>query len=147
MKKVFSVLIAVVVCVGLIQLGAVAVYATQPESEPQFGAPIVAEADICPDIINLKSGGKYVTVYLEMPAGYPVADIDLNSILLEETISAKAGIAVIGDHDNDGVQDLMVKFNRADLKGLVAAGETRLGIDFALLSGLPFRAMELVRIK
>jgi len=62
---------------------------------------------IDPDTLNLKSKGKWITCYIELPEGYDVGDIDVGSILLE---------TVLGVEHSD-VQDgvLMVKFDRDDL--------------------------------
>jgi hypothetical protein len=75
--------------------------------------------DIDPDIINQKSNGLYITCYIELETGYSPADISVNSILLNDVVSAESTPAIVGDYDLDGVPDLMVKFDRAALKGLV----------------------------
>jgi len=80
---------------------------------------IAADVDIDPDTLNLKSNGKFVTVYIELPEGYSVEDIDLETVYL-------AGIPAITDstygfvkdpdlmdHDGDGILERMVKFDRA----------------------------------
>lgn len=82
-----------------------------PLMNPQVPA-VRARIDVKPDTLNLRSRGNWVTVYIELPAGYKVADIDVSSIMLNETIHAETRPASIGDYDNDGVLDLMVKFDR-----------------------------------
>ena len=42
-----------------------------------------AGVDTDPDTLNLKSNGKFVTVYIELPEGYNVEDIDLEIVRLE----------------------------------------------------------------
>jgi parallel beta-helix repeat protein len=76
--------------------------------------------DFDPDTLNLKSKGKVVTVYIELPTGYEVSQIDVSSIMLNGTVSALAKPTEIGDYDGDGVPDLMVKFDRASVITLFA---------------------------
>ena len=73
---------------------------------------LVPIVDIAPDTLNLKSKGKWITAYIELPEGYDVNDINVSSILLNDTIPAELEPIAIGDCDNDTVPDLMVKFNR-----------------------------------
>jgi len=61
--------------------------------------------DIDPDTLNLKSKGKWITCYIQLSEGFNVADIDVNTVLLEHEIPAEWGDI------QDGV--LMVKFDRA----------------------------------
>lgn len=87
-----------------------------------YGAPNVcilpATIDIDPDTLNLKSKGKWVTGYIELFAGFSVADIDRSTILLDGLIPVDSKWieqpldSVIGDYDDDGIPDLMVKFDR-----------------------------------
>jgi len=75
--------------------------------------------DIDPDVLNLKSKGRWITCYAELLEGHNLNDIDRATIWLNGTISVdpfwvdKPLGSVIGDYDNDTVPDLMVKFNRA----------------------------------
>lgn len=76
---------------------------------------VTATVDIDPDTLNLKSNGNWVTAYIELPEGHDVANIDVGTVLLEDTIPAASHPTDVGDHDGDGIPDLMVKFSRADL--------------------------------
>jgi Tol biopolymer transport system component len=74
---------------------------------------INASVDTDPDTLNLKSKGNWITAYVELPEGYNVADINASSIMLNDTIPVDSSAPkTIGDYDNDGVPDLMVKFCR-----------------------------------
>jgi len=79
---------------------------------------IPATVDFDPGTLNLKSKGRVVTVYIELPEGYDVSQIDVSSIWLNGTVSALAEPTEIGDYDGDGILDLMVKFDRAAVIGL-----------------------------
>jgi parallel beta-helix repeat protein len=76
--------------------------------------PIPATVNIDPDTLNLKSRGEWITAYIELPEGYDVYNINVSSILLNNTIPVALSAPVtIGDYDTDGIPDLMVKFDRA----------------------------------
>ena len=68
--------------------------------------------DIHPEALNLRSRGKWITTYIELPEGYNVSYIDVSTIMLSDTIPAESHPVDIGDEDGDGIPDLMVKFNR-----------------------------------
>ncbi|MGB9778733.1 MAG: NosD domain-containing protein [Candidatus Bathyarchaeales archaeon] len=74
-----------------------------------------ATIDINPKALNLRSKGKWITAYIELPEGYNVADINVSSIMLNDIIPAEPKPIATGDYNNNGVQDLMVKFNRAEV--------------------------------
>ncbi len=75
----------------------------------------VAIIDINPGTLNLESNGKWVTAYIELPEGYDVNDIKVNTVLLNDTVPAEARPTGVGDDDEDGILDLMVKFDRQAL--------------------------------
>jgi hypothetical protein len=72
---------------------------------------LAATVDIDPDTLNLKSRGRWITAYIALPDGYDESDIDLDTVMLEETLEAAWG----------KVQDdvLMVKFDRAAVIELI----------------------------
>jgi len=77
---------------------------------------INASVDIIPNTLNLKTKPKYVTAFIELPEDYNVSDIDISSILMNNTISVSPEAQiVIGDYDNDTIPDLMVKFNGTEV--------------------------------
>jgi len=80
---------------------------------------VIATVDICPQTLNLRSEGKWVTAYIELPKGYNVTEIDATTILLNETIPIEPHRIDIGDYDNDNIPDLMVKFDRAKVIQLI----------------------------
>jgi len=76
---------------------------------------IPATIDIKPETLNLKSKGQPITCYIELPEGQDVSNIIVDTICLNETIPAESHPTEIGDYDEDGIPDLMVKFNRSDV--------------------------------
>jgi hypothetical protein len=95
-----------------------------------------------------------VTCYVELPEGYSVEDIDIDSVALTE-INADLldppvytmGRSNISDRDGDGVPDLMVKFDRQELIPLLEAGEVELTVTGELADGQAFEGTDVIRTK
>jgi hypothetical protein len=124
-------------------------------SEPPI---LQASIDIDPDVLNLKSKGRWVTCNVELPEGYDIHDINFSTILLNETITAEPSPTIIVDFDNDLNLDLMVKFERAEvissiltnvnmnevIKGFTTISLTVTGL---LNDRTPFTGTDIIRIK
>jgi len=108
---------------------------------------ISATVDVNPDTLNLKSKSKWVTVYIELPEGYDVGDIDISTVRLEDTVSPESKPVEVGDYDTDGVADLMVKFDRAAVAASVDAGEEAELVITGEVAGTPFEGSDTIRIK
>jgi hypothetical protein len=125
--------------------------------------PIPATFDITPETLNLKSNGEWITGYIELPECYDVNDISLSTILLinqsGEIITPVDLTAPVtyGDYDNDGISDLMIKFNRTivvdyfNAKDVIDDGT---GIDYyvdltitgKLIDETPFEGWDTIRV-
>jgi len=121
---------------------------------------IQAAIDIDPNTLNLKSKGKWITCYIELPEGYNVSDIDVSTIKLNNSIAAEIHLTGVGDEDGDGVPDLMVKFDRASViyyivnnldwatpertKPLIYA--VNLTVTGNLYNGTPFEGTDTIRV-
>jgi len=85
---------------------------------------VTAEFDFDPNTLNLKSMGRWVTGYIEPEPPRTADEILLSTVLLNGIVPADtSGPATVGDHDGDGVPDLMVKFDRTAVSLTVAEGE------------------------
>jgi len=90
--------------------------------------PVVpAIIDVKPDTLNKKSRSdkNAVTVYIEIP-GYDINEIKRNTIKMSTihgSILAQSTPIDIGDYDNDGILDLMVKFGRDIVNEIVSTGD------------------------
>jgi hypothetical protein len=123
-------------------------------SETGINVYVVTKTDINPHTLNLRSKGEWITAYLELPEGFDVHNINVSSVLLNNTIPvAPLAPMTIGDHDNNGVPDLMVKFDRAVLESWIyntqgiRYGNVTLTITGELLDETPFRGTDVIFIK
>ena len=84
-------------------------------------ATVDVDIDIDPDTLNPDSQGKFVTAYIELSGDFDVGNIDVLSVTLEvvgvdgSSVPAELSPTEVGDHDEDGIADLMVKFDRQHL--------------------------------
>ena len=99
---------------------------------------IEATVDVKPDVLNLADNGNWVTAYIELPAGYDLNDIVLDSITLNGEVQAAPSPSCIGDYDKDGVPDLMVKFDRQEVIAILQLGSIDVTIAGELADGTSF---------
>ncbi|MGA1793626.1 MAG: hypothetical protein ACMUHM_06725 [Thermoplasmatota archaeon] len=74
-----------------------------------------AEVFFNPNPMNVGSQGKFVTVHIEVPKDHDIEDIDVSSIRMDGVIQPeipKGKTLKIGDHDDDDIPDIMLKFDR-----------------------------------
>jgi len=107
MKKIITVTMA---C--LIILSTFALYTPHALGEKEN---ISATVDIAQDCINLNTTGKWINAYIELPAEFNVNNIQVSTIMLNDTIPAELQPTSIGDYDEDTIPDLMVTFNRTKI--------------------------------
>jgi len=104
---------------------------------------ITATVDIHPKTLNLMSTGTWITVYIELPEDYNVSNIDILTVKLNY-IQVELYPTEVGDYDNDGFLDLMVKFDRQRVISLFYhmelpfSKEVELTIKGKLIDGTPF---------
>lgn len=112
--------------------------------EPQ---KVFLNVNIDPDTLNLKSKGRWITAYIEISPDYDVSNIDITSLLLEDSISAEKHPVKIEDYNGNGILDLMVKFDRADLEDIVyPAPQFELTITGRTYLGVPLEGSDSIRI-
>ncbi|NWG11488.1 hypothetical protein HXY33_07085 [Candidatus Bathyarchaeota archaeon] len=74
---------------------------------------IVAKVFIVPRFINLKSHGKWILAFVELPKGYKAKDIDLSTVMMNGTIAIKGKAIIIGK------RLLIVRFDRSEVISLI----------------------------
>ena len=115
-------------------------------TETEIMQIIPAMIDFDPDTLNLESRGKFVTVYIELPPGYDVSQIDISSITLNGTVSALVKPTEIGDYDKDTVPDLMVKFDGAAVQDALTVGEEVEVTITGEVAGIGFEGSDIIRV-
>jgi len=109
---------------------------------------IVAVCVINPCKLNLKSKGKWITVYIELPKDYDPYDIIFEKILLNEFLSPEIKPFNIGDRDNNGILDLMIKFDRSlVIDNLEPSQFCEMTITGKLIDGIKFTATSIIELK
>jgi FG-GAP-like repeat/Putative Ig domain len=103
--------------------------------------------DLTPDMLNLRSMGLWVTAFLEPPAPFTPVDIDVPSVRLNGTVVVDPTAPVeIGDHDSDGIADLMVKFDRAAMELTVSEGDIVAVTVNGTVMGQCFNSTDYIRV-
>jgi len=105
-----------------------------------YESPIFAEARILPRTINLTSMGNWITSSIWLPEDYDVADIDPNSIFLEDEIQA---VSVSVDEQR---QFAIARFSRSRVQCILDVGLVDLTITGQLTDGAVFVGKDVMRV-
>ena len=113
---------------------------------------VSAEIDIDPNTLNLKSNGKWVSCYIELPEGHDVNEIDISTVNISDIngnsilIHAESHPTDTGDHDGDGIPDLMVKFDRQKVQNAVGPGDATITVEGEFGEGFYFKGFDTIRV-
>ncbi len=105
-----------------------------------YEAPIFAGARILPRTINLASKGNWVTCYICLPDEYDVADIEPNSIFLEDDIQPQQFSV------DQQQQVATARFSREDVQPVLEVGDINLKIIGRLTDGTVFEALYMIKV-
>ena len=111
-----------------------------------------AQVDVDPDTLNLKSKGKWITCYIELPQSMDVKEIDVTTVKISDIngnsvdIPAETHPSGIGDHDGNGIPDLMVKFDRSEVEDQSSPGDAAITITGELKDGTVFEGDDTIRV-
>jgi len=109
--------------------------------------PIIESTiDFDPNVLNLRTRGGVVTAYIELPEGYDVGQIEVSSIRLNDTVSASEWPYEVGDYNDNGIPDLMVKFDRRAVQEVVDVGESVEITITGEVDGIPFTGIDTIRV-
>jgi hypothetical protein len=78
---------------------------------------VEAMLDVSPKTLNAESVGNYITARVDLPDGYDLEDVVIQTVLFEYTVPALAKFQKIGDHS------MMMKFPRAAVEELLENGD------------------------
>lgn len=119
----------------------------QALNPPSIAFTLTVTVDVRPETINLNREGRWITVYIGLPEGYNVSEIDTSSILLEGMFSP--------EWSNVECDMLMAKFDSTAVIGylwerLYHMGESQAFIELMvigeLMDGTPLEGKDTVRI-
>lgn len=117
----------------------------EPEIQELFmdSCTIEATIDIDPDTLNLKSKGKWITAYIQLPDEFDVNEIDVDTIKLHYNmgkVHAKRGV----------VQEniFVAKFDRSQVKELLTSqtGYYELSVN-GEVEGKTFEGFDIIKVK
>lgn len=109
--------------------------------------PVLADVTFAPKAVNQKSQSNWVTVYVELPSGYSVTDIDTGSLRLNGSVTVAPGAPIsMVDFDKDGIPELAVKFDSAEVKATLTSANPALVSLSGLIGGDCFSGSTNVRL-
>ncbi len=103
---------------------------------------VVGAIDFSPSVLNIHSGGKYVTVRLTLPEDVPVSSVYIPSVRFMGTVYAET---CFSDHETGAEKTnaphLVLKFLRADVAAVLAEGQdVQVFVTGMLVDGTPLYA-------
>lgn len=97
-----------------------------PLMSPWIWPFVSATLDVDPDTLSLRNRAEEITAYIELSEDFNVNDIDVASTFVSaigwDVTLIEPRPTEVGDYDNDGTPDLMVKFNKYEGWFLAAIG-------------------------
>ncbi|UCF77757.1 MAG: M20/M25/M40 family metallo-hydrolase [Candidatus Eiseniibacteriota bacterium] len=82
----------------------------------------VATVDIVPNTLNLKSRGQYISCHIEVPRGVSASEVDVSTVMLNNSVRAEPGPCTVGDYNGNEMPDVLVKFKRESVQKVVGPG-------------------------
>lgn len=109
--------------------------------------PVEISIDFDSDTLNLASLGTKVTVYIELPKGMSVRNVDLSSLKLNEIIPTLTQEYRLCDRDHDKIPELMVKFDRSAVMAHLAVGdEVAVRLSGSMIDGTGILGQDVIRV-
>jgi len=106
-----------------------------------------AAVDVDPDWLSLDTQEDWITIYVELPAGLPIEDIEVSTLRLNDIVSPEKKQFIIGDYDDDGIPDMMVKFRRQAASQVLQSGDdVELTVSGRLKNGLLFEGSHSLKV-
>lgn len=87
---------------------------------------VPAGVDITPKTLNLRPRARWIHAHIELPEPYDVRDIDIRSILLNDSVPAEPHLTsqrVVRDDDMEGNKRLVVKFSWQAVANILPEGD------------------------
>ncbi len=118
-----------------------------PIASDASGSPVQGTIDFCPSDLNLRSGGKYVTMHLALE-GASVSSVYIPSVKFMGTVYAET---CFSDHetgaDKENSPHMVLKFLREDVRSVLFPGEhIPIFMTGLMVDGTPFYASGFVDV-
>jgi hypothetical protein len=111
-------------------------------------SPIGMAFDFSPSTLNLTAQGRWVTGYLEPASPFTTGDIDVSSIRLNSTVPVDPRApTALGDHNSNGVPDLVVKFDRLAVELTLSEGDNVPVTITGTVEGHSFSGTDHIRVR
>jgi hypothetical protein len=112
-----------------------------------------ATVKVDPSTLILGSKGIPITAYLQLPKEYPAKNIDVSTVQIVTLQGRRLAQPIpiirpygIGDYNQDGIADLMVKFDRATVANSLQPGTADVGMIGRLADGTYFTGSGSIRV-
>ncbi|MDD5446373.1 MAG: NosD domain-containing protein, partial [Methanocellales archaeon] len=100
---------------------------------------VEASIDFDPDTLNIKSKGKWVTCYIELPEGYDIHDINISTVELNFEVG--------GEYGEFNISYCMVKFDRQAVINILPLGDSvEITVSGTLTDGTRFEGSDTIRV-
>ena len=112
---------------------------------PCVTPPLMTHVHLNPVVIHLAKLAKWVIAYIE-PVGFSPSDVDISSLRLAGSVSPDPKFRRVGDHDLNGLPELMVRFSGAEIGPLLTLGVNNLEVTASLVTGEHCSGSDTVRV-
>jgi len=102
--------------------------------------------DVDPDTLKEQNKGGWINVYIELPEGHNVSDINCSNVTLAEYITPQRRAHSAGDYDGDGVSDLKVKFARREVMNVLDLGNNIIPVTVTIEGDVVIAGTVIIRL-
>jgi hypothetical protein len=102
--------------------------------------PVVADIQITPRTLNVKSSGGWINCRIWMPEGYDIDDVEPNSIFLEGQVQAQ------WRWFNENQQAVLARFGRSEVGEILETGEVEVTVSGEFSDRTTFEGRDTIRV-
>ena len=105
--------------------------------------------EIKPETLNGKSQGQFVTAFLGIADGTDPTTIRIETVRLwtqKGSVYAEPKMGGVSDRDGDGIPEVMLKFDRGALLGILWGGDVTINVSGELEDGRAFFGTDTVHV-
>ena len=108
--------------------------------------------DMNPKVLNPKSQGNWISTIVETQEEMDIFDLDVSTLRISEIDGNQVDIptetcdALVGDEDGDGIPDVVVKFDRAEVLANAYSSDIQVEVTGNLLDGTIVKGTESLHV-